>query len=128
MSYSQISSFRDLEVYQRLFALALRVSALTLEFPKFETYELGSQMRRASNSAPANLAEGWNNKHIRMYLEGINRAQAEIREMQHHLAIAGNKAYLTQEALAEFDQEYVRCAKMLRALEQSLLRIHPEVR
>jgi len=31
---------------------------------KFELYELGSQIRRSSNSIAANLAEGWNNKHI----------------------------------------------------------------
>ncbi len=67
-----IRSYEDLLVYQRLLALVFEVHEISLSFPKFELYELGSQLRRSSNSAPANLAEGWNNKHIKIYLEGIN--------------------------------------------------------
>ncbi|MEW6374233.1 MAG: four helix bundle protein [Thermodesulfobacteriota bacterium] len=87
----QIGSYEDLEVYQRLCDLHIEVHELTFTFPKFELYELGSQLRRSSNSAPANLAEGWNNKHINIYLEGINRAQGEIRETRHHLTMAFRK-------------------------------------
>jgi len=61
----KIESFEDLEVYQRLFELHLEIHELSLTFPKFELRELGSQIRRSSNSAPANLAEGWSNKHIK---------------------------------------------------------------
>ena len=58
----------DLKVYTKLFDLALRVNDLTLSFPKFEMFELGSQLRRSSNSSPANLAEGFDNKHTNIYL------------------------------------------------------------
>lgn len=37
--------------------LHITVHELTMSFPKFEMYELGSQLRRSSNSVPANLAE-----------------------------------------------------------------------
>ncbi len=53
----------DLKVYSRLFNLSLEISKLTMEFPSFELYELGSQLRRSANSAPANIAEGFGNKH-----------------------------------------------------------------
>ena len=33
----------DLEVYQKLFKLTLEIHELTMTFPKFEVYELGSQ-------------------------------------------------------------------------------------
>lgn len=74
MAKKRIESFEDLEVYKKLCDLHLKIHKLTLTFPKFELHELGSQLRRSSNSIPANLAEGWNNKHINIYLEGINRA------------------------------------------------------
>ena len=70
----------DLEVYKRLCKLAIEIHELSMSFPKFEIYELGSQLRRSSNSAPANLAEGFGNKHTNIYLETISRAQGEIRE------------------------------------------------
>ena len=81
----KIESFEDLEVYQKLLELHLEISEIPLNFPKHELYELGSQIRRSSNSIPANLAEGWNNKHINIYLEGINRAFGEYQETLHHL-------------------------------------------
>ena len=94
MLKTKIQSFEDLEVYQRLFKLHGEVYELTLTFPKFEMYELGSQLRRSSNSVPANLAEGWNNNHVNIYLEGINRAIGELQETRHHLSVALRKGYL----------------------------------
>ena len=110
----------DLEVYNRLCDLAVEIHELTLSFPKFELFELGSQLRRSSNSAPANLAEGFDNRHTNIYLEGINRAQAEIRETCHHLKIAFQKKYITKERLGYFLNEYDICGRMLTNLERSL--------
>jgi four helix bundle protein len=78
----------DLDVYRKLLDLHLRIHELSMGFPKFEMYELGSQIRRSSNSAPANFAEGFNNRHVNLDLEAIDRALGEIRETQHHLLVA----------------------------------------
>lgn len=110
----------DLEVYKKLFKLALEVHKVTMDFPKFELYELGSQIRRSSNSAPANLAEGFSNKHTNIYLESISRVQGEIRETKHHLKIAYKKGYITEQKLNYFIKEYEQCSKMLYGLEKSL--------
>lgn len=118
----KISSYEDLVVYQKLLQLHLEVNALTMSFPKHEMYELGSQLRRSSNSIPANLAEGWNNKHINIYLEGINRAFGELQETRHHLTVAFKKKYLSQEILEQILSQYDECGKMLRGLQQSFIR------
>ena len=117
-----ITSVNDLEVYRKLCGLTIEIHKLTLTFPKFELYELGSQIRRSSNSGPANLAEGFNNKHTNIYLEGISRAQSEIRETIHHLKIAFRKKYLPEERLDCFLKEYDACGRMLTNLEKSLKR------
>ena len=121
----EIKSFEDLEVYKKLFQLHLEVNTLTLTFPKFEMYELGSQLRRSSNSIATNLAEGWNNNHIKMYLEGINRAFGELRETKHHLSVAFNKGYITSDAYNSIIERYEECGRMLRGLEKSLQRFNP---
>jgi four helix bundle protein len=95
----RISRVRDLKVYRRLVELHLRVHGVSLSFPKFELYELGSQVRRSSNSAPANLAEGFNNKHKNIYLESVNRALGEIRETQHHVMVAYKKGIFPRPSL-----------------------------
>jgi four helix bundle protein len=94
----KIESFEDLTVYQSLCRLHLEISQISLRFPQFELYELGSQLRRSSNGVAANIAEGWNNRHINIYLEGINRAMGELQETVHHLNIAFQKGYLSSEA------------------------------
>ena len=116
----KFNSVEDLDVYKKLFNLAIETHKLTLTFPKFELYELGSQLRRSSNSAPANLAEGFNNKHTNIYLEGISRAQGEIRETIHHLKVSFQNKYIYQEKLNYFLKEYDVCGKMLTNLGKSL--------
>ena len=117
---AKLKSFRDLRVYQKLKELHLEVHKLSLSFPKFETYELGSQVRRSSNSAPAILAEGWGSRHTNIYIEAINRAMGEIRETQHHLQVAEAKGYLSAEQFGRFDDNYDHCGRMLEKLHQSL--------
>lgn len=91
-----IKSFEDLNVYKKLCELHLEISNISLSFPKFELHELGSQIRRSSDSIAANIAEGWNNKHINIYLEGINRSLGELQETKHHLYVAFRKGYLDE--------------------------------
>jgi four helix bundle protein len=79
------------------------------------------QVRRSSNSAPANIAEGWNNRHINIYLEGINRAMGEVQETLHHLSMAFRKKYLLSEEYEGYRNRYLEAAKMLRGLERSLI-------
>jgi len=117
---AKLKSFRELRVYQELKRLHLEVHRLTLTFPKFETYELGSQVRRSSNSSPALLAEGWGSRHTNVYIEAVNRSMGEIRETQHHLDIAKEKQYLTPERFAELDAAYESCGRMLERLHEAL--------
>ena len=115
-------SFEDLIVYKKLCELHLEISSLSLSFPKFELHELGSQIRRSSNSIAANIAEGWNNRHTNIYLEGVNRSLGELRETEHHLYIAFRKGYLDEKVYKEYLEKYNECGKMLKGLEQSLLK------
>jgi four helix bundle protein len=118
----EIRSFEDLEVYRRLCELHLEINELSLKFPKFELHELGSQIRRSSNSIVSNIAEGWNNRHINIYLEGINRSLGELQETKHHLYVAFRKGYLDEKVYKEYHGKYNECGRMLRGLEHSLLK------
>ena len=59
---ANIASYRDLRVYRRSYQLALEIHRLTQKFPVLERRELGSQLRRAATSIPANIAEGYGRK------------------------------------------------------------------
>ncbi|HUT36792.1 MAG TPA: four helix bundle protein [Planctomycetota bacterium] len=117
---AEVRSFRDLRVYQELKRLHLEVHRLSLTFPKFEMYELGSQVRRSSNSAPALVAEGWGSRHTNVYIEAITRALGEVRETQHHLDTAHDKGYMPAEQYKHLDDGYDHCGRMLERFHQSL--------
>jgi four helix bundle protein len=52
-------AYKKLVVWQRADDLFIEIHRLTHQlFPSFERYELGSQLRRAAYSVPANIVEG----------------------------------------------------------------------
>ena len=55
----------DLEVYKKLCRLHIEACDLTHKWPQEEEYELGSQARRSSNSATAQIAEKNDNRSLR---------------------------------------------------------------
>ena len=116
----------DLEVYQMLCDLHIEVCDLTHDWPREERYELGSQVRRSSNSTPAQLAEKNDDRHIRNKIEGVNRSRTEAGETIHHLYIAKRKGYLTEDQYGRFRGRYKRCIRMLNGLEKTLERHLPE--
>jgi four helix bundle protein len=52
-------SYHDLEVYKTSMDLFLHTHKLTKKLPKFELFELGSQIRRSSESIISNIVEGY---------------------------------------------------------------------
>ena len=53
-----VKDFHELKVWQKAHELTLAVYRVTTPFPREELYGLTSQLRRASASIAANLAEG----------------------------------------------------------------------
>ncbi len=116
----------DLEVYKKLCRMHIEVCDLTHEWPQEEKYELGSQARRSSNSAPAQLAEKNDDRHIRNKIEGVNRSRGEAGETIHHLFMAQLKGYIAERTYREFRSRYKECIRMLNGLEKTLERKIPE--
>lgn len=110
----------DLEVYRKLCQLHLDVCELTYGWPAQERYELGGQARRSSNSAPAQLAEKNDDRHVRNKIEGVNRSRGEAGETVHHPYMALLKEYINEEAFRKFQQRYQECIRMLNGLERTL--------
>ena len=51
--------YRKLDIYKVSFDLFLKTHKESFRLPKYETYEIGSQLRRSSGSIPANIVEGY---------------------------------------------------------------------
>ena len=112
-------------MYRRLCELHLRVCSACCEWPSHERFELASQVRRSSNSAPANLAEKHNDRHVRNKIEGVNRSRGEALETVHHLYIARMKGYVTDGDYLDLHRRYHECVRMLNGLERAYERQLP---
>ncbi|WP_089755552.1 four helix bundle protein [Chryseobacterium soldanellicola] len=55
-------SYTKLDIYNTSFELFIETHRLTFKLPKHETYELGSQLRRSSDSVVTNIVEGYGRK------------------------------------------------------------------
>ena len=126
---AQVGSFlrvEDLDVYQRLCQLHIEICALSHAWPVEERYELGSQIRRSSNSSPAQLAEKNDDRHVRNKIEGVNRSCGEAAETIHHLFIAKLKGYVSDQLFHTHRRRYEECIRMLNGLERTLEAKVPE--
>jgi four helix bundle protein len=109
----------DLKVYQKLCHLHIEICDLSHGWPSEEKYELGSQIRRSSNSSPANLAEKHCDRHVRNKIEGVNRARGESLETIHHLYMAKLKHYIDDKIYEDYRNRYLECVRMLNGLEKN---------
>lgn len=117
-----IQSYQDLEVWQRGIDLVERVYACTDSFPEEEKYGLSSQVRRATVSISANIAEGWGYSSRKQYVHFLEQARSSLLEVETHLIIAERLGYIARSTLDNVLQETTVESKMLLALMRSLQR------
>ena len=61
-----MKSHKDLDIFTLALSLFHRTHRISLQLPKYELYELGSQIRRSSDSVATNIVEGYGRKRYKM--------------------------------------------------------------
>ncbi|MDO8302205.1 MAG: four helix bundle protein [Sedimentisphaerales bacterium] len=89
-------SFKDLIVWQKAYKLVLKIYKVTVGFPKFETYGLAQQIRRAAVSIPSNIAEGYCRKHSAEYKQFLSIAYASLAEVETQYLLSIDLGYINQ--------------------------------
>ena len=93
----KISSFKDLRVYQLAFELQQELFETSKLFPPEERYALTDQIRRASRSIGANLAEAWQKRrYVAHFVSKLTDADGEQAETQHWLGTASACSYVSE--------------------------------
>ena len=92
---SKVVRHTDLEVYQRAFKAAMDIFEASKTFPSEEKYSLTDQIRRASRSVAANVAEGWRKRrYAASFVSKLNDSEGEAGETQCWLQFALECGYL----------------------------------
>jgi four helix bundle protein len=113
-------NYEDLEVWQKSHALTVRLYRVTEAFPRSELFGLTSQIRRASGSIGANLAEGcgrWGDGELARF---VQIAMGSASELQSHLRLAKDIGFVSANEHANLAQSLLSIRQMLTAFLQTV--------
>jgi four helix bundle protein len=110
--------FEDLLVFQRAYKVSLEVHRISIKLPLVEQRDLGSQMRRASKSICANLAEGFGkqSQSISDFHRFVKISIGSADEMRVWVRYCYDLGYIDQALWQALRDEYEHIAKMLQGL------------
>lgn len=112
-----VKSFRELEVYKLLRQLSRDLFELSKKFPKEEKYSLTDQIRRASRSIGAQIAEAWaKRRYEKHFVSKLTDADGEQLETQHWIETALDCSYLSPEIANNLLRQYASIGKMLYSM------------
>jgi four helix bundle protein len=118
-----MGAYRDLRVWNEAYELAVEIYKITKDFPDHERYGLTSQMRRASVSVPANIAEGYGRKHPKEYNQFISIALGSCNELEVYLLLSKDLGYIDETAKNRLLEKNLEIGKMLSNLRSTLGKI-----
>ena len=115
-------SYRDLDIYKKAHKLAIEIHQMTLELPKFETYEEGSQIRKSSKSIKSNIAEGFGRRRYKQeFIKFLTYSLASCDETINHLdTLYETKSLDDKERYRYFCEEYDHLGRMINNFIKSV--------
>jgi four helix bundle protein len=110
--------FEELEVFQRAYRVSLQVHRSSLSMPQIEQQALADQIRRASKSICANLAEGFGKQSQSKaeFKRYVLMAIGSADEMRVWIRYCVDLGYIGEEVWRQWRDEYEQIAKMLQGL------------
>ena len=90
----KVMNFEDSRVWQNSLELTVDIYAITKSFPKDEQFGLTSQIRRASSSVGANIAEGFGRMSTKDKLHFYTMSYGSLLETKNFLYLAHRLGYV----------------------------------
>ncbi|MFQ5455924.1 MAG: four helix bundle protein [Nitrospirota bacterium] len=116
----KIDNFMQLDVWKLAHTLVLDVYKFTSILTNEEKYSLISQMKRASVSVPANIAEGFKRKGQNDKAHFYNIAQGSLEELRYYFILVNDLGYKVN--LKEMNERIDQIGRMLSVLIKSVRR------
>jgi four helix bundle protein len=113
---SEIKGFRELKVWQRGKALAVKVYDISGKGRFNSDYGLRDQVRRAAVSVPSNIAEGDTLGTNKQSIRHFHIAKGSCAELMTQFEIAQEIGYIPQTIFAEIQEECLNLSGMLERL------------
>lgn len=114
-------NFRKYQVWELGHQITLDVYKLTSVFPKDEQYGLTSQMRRASSSVPANIAEGCGRESEVEFKRFLIIANGSATELEYFLILVKDLNFISE---LNINDLVVKVDQLKRSLNKLISKIN----
>ena len=115
-----MQNFRNLQVWSRAHSLTLHSYRATITFPKGELFGLVSQIRRASASIGANIAEGCGRDGNPELVRFLQIAMGSANELEYHFLLGHDLGFFRVGEYRKLNSEVCEVKRMLSSLISSL--------
>jgi len=111
-----MKSYKELDLWIRSKALVLDIYEVTKSFPKEELFGLVSQLRRASVSISANIAEGHGRNTSKETSYFLHICRGSLFEVETLLILSNELTFISNEKFNELSLIVTDCIKMSNGL------------
>jgi four helix bundle protein len=113
-----MKSYKDLEIYQMAYKLALEIHKMSLTLPKYELYEQGSQVRRSSKTVKDSIVEGFGRRRYKNdFVKFLIYSQSSCDETISQLNMI-NEIHFQDNSLSNLIDEYEILGKKINRFIQ----------
>ena len=112
--------FEDILAWQKARSITTRVYEITTNGTFSKDFGLRDQLRRASVSVMANIAEGFGRRSDKEFANFLNMSHGSAAECQSHLYIAFDLRYISENEFNELYSEIDACSRMIIGLSHHL--------
>lgn len=113
-------SFEKLEVWQNARKFVRDIYKVTRKFPEEEKFGITNQIRRASTSITANLAEGTSRSTNKDKLKFINISYSTTIEVINFLILSFDLEFIIEEEYSEMREKAEKITNQINSLYNSL--------
>jgi four helix bundle protein len=111
-----MQDFRKLNVWEKAHKLTLEVYLASKKFPKDELFALTNQLRRASSSISANIAEGCGRTSQKEFLHFLSYAIGSASEVEYFLLLAKDLTYVSNDDYEKLNEQVNEVKRKLISL------------
>ena len=115
-------TFKELIVWQKSHKLVLEVYKATSGFPKQEVYALTSQIRRASVSIAANIAEGYKKKTKPNKLNFLNISEGSLEEVKYYLILSKDLEFISEKEFVNLENLTEEVGRLITGYSNAISR------
>ncbi|HLZ93103.1 MAG TPA: four helix bundle protein [Candidatus Acidoferrum sp.] len=105
-----ITRFEEIEAWQTARKLTQTVYKISAQGAFARDYGLREQMRRAAVSILSNIAEGFESRTGRLFIDYLGRAKGSSGELRAQAYVAHDAGYLTSDKLDALRRECEKCS------------------